>query len=289
MKNMPLLALAAGMALAGALSQTALADELPALPQAAANVDDAALADVRGKYVPPVQARVAPGSVLAAQNVRRAADPLAYRTADTAVSPLSGVSGSGPIVYFGVSMTSTWNVTNNGVTQGVQIGATVNFDLQSHTMTASAWSGSQNGGLPSGTPSGNTVGGAPPTSNMSSGVGQSIQVAGNGNVIANQATVAYGTGPYSPSATPSTNDCGAACAFQIGAGGVSISISTAQGIVSQSIGPAGVQQSAQVWSDLNHISNQLGVNVQTSAARTTSPLPNASQILPVLPGIPGIP
>lgn len=288
MKSAPFLALAAGIAIAGTLPQSARADQLPALPQAASAVDDAALAAVRGKYVPPAQARVAPGSVLAAQGAQRAADPLAYRTA-AAASPLSGVTGSGPIVYFGVSMTSTWNVTNNGVTQGVQIGATVNFDLQNRTMNATTWSGSQNGGLPAGTPSGNSVDGAPPTANMTSGVGQSIQVAGNGNVISNQATVAYGTGAYGSPAAPATNDCGAACAFHIGAGGVSISISTAQGVVSQSIGPGGLQQSAQVWSDLNHISNQLGVNVQTSGAHAASFLPNASQIVPVLPVIPGTP
>lgn len=289
MKSTPFLALAAGIAIAGTLPQAARADQLPALPAAAAAVDDSELAGVRGKYVPPAQSSVQPVSVLAVQNAQRAADPLAYRSAASAASPLAGVTGTGPIVYFGVSMTSAWNVTSNGVTQGVQIGATVNFDLQNHTMTATSWSGSQNGGLPAGTPTGNSVDGAPPTANMSTGVGQNIQVAGNGNVIANQATVAYGTGPYAPATTPSTNDCGAACAFQIGPGGVSISISTANGIVSQSIGPNGVQQSAQVWSDLNHISNQLGVNVQTSAAHTTSPLPNASQIVPVLPVIPGIP
>jgi hypothetical protein len=72
---------------------------------------------------------------------------------------------------------------------------------------------------------------------------------------------------------------------------VGISISTAQGVVSQNIGPSGIVQSAQVWSDLNHISNQLGVNVQTgpTAASTLPSLPNATQILPILPSIAGIP
>lgn len=288
MKSTPFLTLAAALAAAATLPHPARADQLPALPQTAAAVDDSALADVRGKFVPPAQARVAASSVMTTPAAQRAADPLAYRSNASAVSPLSGVTGTGPIVYFGVAMTSTWNVTTNGVTQGVQIGATVNFDLQNHTMNATTWSGSQNGGLPAGTPTGNSVDGAPPTANMSTGVGQSIQVAGNGNTITNQATVAYGNGPYSSAPVPATNTCGTACAFQIGSNGVAISISTAQGIVSQSIGPNGVQQSAQVWSDLNHITNQLGVNVQTSAHNTSS-LPNAAQIVTVLPVIPGLP
>ena len=292
MNRPPFLAIAAGIAIAGALCPAPVrADQFPGLPAAAVSVDDTALGAIRGKFVPPEQARASVSAAFAQTNARGAAGPLDYRAGHAAASPLAGISGTGPIVYFGIAMTSTWSVTNGGITQGVQLGATLNIDVQHHTASIGTWSQAQNGGLPAGTPTGSSVSGAPPASNISSGVGQSIQVAGNGNVIANQATVSYGSGSAQTAAVPASDDCGSACSFQAGPGGFGIAISTPQGAVSQNIGPNGIVQSAQVWSDLNHITNRLGVNVQTAqqGGAAISTLPNASQIVPVLPSIAGIP
>lgn len=293
MQRSPLLRLAAGIAFASAmLPVPAHADQFPLLPSAAAVVDDNSLASIRGMYVPATEIRVPASASLAPAGARGAADPFAYRGASAAASPLAGVSGgNAPIVYFGVTMTSSWSVASSGVVQSVQVGASINIDVQHRTVSVGTWSGSQNGGLPAGAPTGNAVDGAPPVSNISSGVGQSIQVAGNGNVITNHATVAYGPGPAAAAIAPNSNACGGACSFHADSGGVGISISTAQGVVSQNIGPSGIVQSAQVWSDLNHISNQLGVNIQTGSthASTLPSLPNATQIAPILPSIAGIP
>lgn len=290
MKRPRILSIAGAIAFAAALVPgPAPAADFPGLPSAAAPVDDASLAGIRGKFVPPSQARVSASAVLGASSPQRAAEPLTYQSGSAVRSPLADLNqNNGTIAYFGVTMTSSWTVTNGGVTQGVQVGATLNVDVQNHSVSVGSWSQSQNGGLPSAPPTGNSVTGDAPASNISSGVGQSIQVAGNGNVISNQATVQYGSGPYAATTVPTTSDC-TACTFQIGPNGMGIAIATPQGNASQSIGAGGILQAAQVWSDLNTITNQLGVNVQTARSSTPFSLPNATQIVPILPSISGIP
>jgi hypothetical protein len=51
------------------------------------------------------------------------------------------------------------------------------------------------------------------------------------------------------------------------------------------IGPNGILQSAQVSSDMNTISNQLGVHVQMSGTSTF----NAGSLLPILQTLNGLP
>jgi hypothetical protein len=272
----------------------ARAADFPAPPAGATALDDSALAVIRGKFVPAVQTRVPASSALAQTNSLQGNDrePLPYQSGAAIRSPLSGLSDNGgPIVYFGVTMSSTWTVANNGVTQGVQIGANLNVDVRNRSVTVNTWSSAQNGGLPQGASTGNGVQGAPPASNISSGVGQSIQVAGNGNTISNSASVQYGTGGYTAATLPSSDGCGAPCSFQIGPNGFGIAITTPQGNVMQSIGPGGILQAAQIWSDLNTVTNQLGVTVQTSSTLPPNALslPNGVQIIPILPSITGIP
>jgi hypothetical protein len=243
-------------------------------------VSDDTLAQIRGKYVPPPHANygaaVSPVSAVMLQN------PMAARAA-SAANPLSSIASSqGTVTYFGVEMISTWTQAGVNGTQGVSAGLNLGFDLAQGNVTIAEWSSSTNGGLATTSASGTIDGSA--TSNLSGGVGQNIQVAGNGNSIANTATVTVnGADPFI--VVPTTNTCGTQCAITIGSNAAGISISTPQGTVLQSIGPNGILQSAQVSSDMNVITNQLGVHVQTSGAPTFT----AGSLLPILQTLNGLP
>ncbi len=274
----------AAIALCGA---PAIADSLPALPSAEIVSDDA-LSQIRGKYVPPAPPaspralayRDALSSAPSAANAQ--AVPLSVGQS-VATSPLSSIqSASGTVTYFGVQMVSSWNQTGPSGTQGAEVGLNLGFDLAHGTVSVGKWSSSTNGGLPTSTPSGTVAG--PATSIVSSGVGQTIQVSGNGNAITNTATVVV-NGPDSTILLPTTDTCGQQCSVTVGAGGAGIAITTPQGSVLQSIGPNGILQNAQVSSDMNNISNQLGVNVHMSQ----TPAFSAGSVLPIIQTITGLP
>ncbi len=264
----------------------ARAGELPALPQAQVVSDDT-LSQIRGMYVPAASSRIAvpPRSI-----VRDAAGPAALTVTQSAtlaqantVNPLSNIANqTGTVTYFGVDMVSTWTQAGGGGAHGVSAGLDMGFDLAHGQVTVGEWSSSTNGGLTDATPSG-TIGGSG-TSNVSSGVGQNIQIAGNGNTITNTATVTVGS-VDSAIIVPTTNTCGTQCTISIGPDGAQVAIATAQGSVLQTIGPNGILQSAQVSSDMNTISNQLGVRVQVSHV----PSFNAGSLLPILQTLTGLP
>jgi hypothetical protein len=243
------------------------------LPLAATVVGDDVLSTVRGKYIAPAIAG-APSKNVA----DRGMDPgktfaaTVPGTGANESSALSGLneSGGGQVTYFGLQMASSWENTGaNGVTRGVSAGANLSIDLQTGTITDSTWSNSQNGGLPDGSSSG-TVGGLPPATNVSTGVGQSVQVAGNGNTVSNQTVVQIGSNVPVVSSTGSGNTCGSACQITIGPNGIDLAIAGPQGSVSQAVGPNGISQSAQIYSNMNAITNQLGVQVRIAPSGALS-------------------
>ncbi len=263
----------------------ALADTLPALPSAQIVSDDA-LSQIRGKYVPPQQASASPTSVYrdaASAPVLSTVQNASMASTANGVNPLSSINArEGRVTYFGIEMVSSWNQTGPGGTQGVAAGLDLGFDLAHGQVTIGKWSSSNSGGLPTTAPAGSINGSA--TSNISSGVGQSIQVAGNGNTISNAASVTIGSADGAV-LVPTTDTCGAQCTITVGQNGAAVGISTPQGSVLQSIGPNGILQSAQVSSDMNTISNQLGVHVQMSASSNF----NAGSVLPILQTLNGLP
>jgi hypothetical protein len=267
----------AAVVLLAPFSGVAAADPMPALP-AAQTVSDQMLSQIRGKYVPPAQsARVDPASVLGLQRNTLSLlqqMPGAARTA--AASPLSNVTpAGGTVTYFGVEMVSSWTQNDQNGSQGVSAGLELGFDLEHHSVTIEKWSSSSNGGLSTQPSSGTITGSA--VGNLSGGVAQNIQAAGDGNTISNAASVTV-NGSDSAVLVPTTNTCTQQCTISIGPGGAQIAIATPNGSVLQSIGPNGIVQSAQVSSSMNTIKNQLGVNVRVSQ----TPSFNASSLLPVL-------
>lgn len=252
---------------------------LPLLP-AAPVVSDQALADVRGKYVPPQSGTNIYRDALRVQQAPAASSPLA--AAQTAgASPLSSIdTAHGQVTYFGIEMVSTW--TQNNGAQGASVGVSAGFDLSHGTVTIGQWSSSTGGGL-STTPGTGSISGSS-AANLSSGVGQNIQVAGNGNTISNAASVQVGAS-FAPGIVPTTSTCTDQCTVTIGANGIGIGISTPQGTVLQSIGPNGILQSAQVTSDANSINNQLSAQVRVTPSNSFNP----GSLLPILQTLGGLP
>lgn len=279
-------------AIAGALCAFALsaaaaaADPFPGLP-AAPTVSDNALARIRGMYVPPpantgaprplaYRDAIAPAPLRLTQSAERGVSAAALN------SPFEHVgSGQGTVTYFGVTMVSSWTQPGESGAQGDSVGVSIGFDLEHGGVTISAGSSSTNGGL-STAPGNGTISGSA-TNNLSSGIGQNIQVAGNGNTVSNAAAITV-NGSQNAIIVPTANTCGSQCTISYGLNGVHIGINTAQGTVLQSIGPNGVLQSAQIDSDMNTIQNQLGVNVKVAA-----PTFGAGSILPILQTLQGLP
>lgn len=262
----------------------AAADPIPALP-AAQTVSDQMLSQVRGKYVPPGQpARVDPSSVLSMERTPiLAAQQTPGAPRALGASPLSNVApAGGTVTYFGVEMVSTWTQSGPNGSAGVSAGLALGFDLEHHSVTMEKWSSSSNGGLATQPSSGTITGSA--VGNLSGGVVQNIQAAGDGNTISNAASVSV-NGSDSAVLVPTTNTCTQQCTITIGPGGAQIAIATPNGSVLQSIGPSGIVQSAQVSSSMNTITNQLGVNVRVSQ----TPSFNASSLLPILQTLPVLP
>jgi hypothetical protein len=190
-------------------------------------------------------------------------------------SPLAAVPAGGPgmrVAYFGISLVSSWSAGSGANAPGVTVGANIGVDPNSHGVTTSTWSTSTNGGLPAAAGNtGNSVTGTPPLENISGGIGQSIQVAGNGNTVNNSATINIGVSAPGQTAAPTSNTCGSDCTATINGNGVAIAISTQQGIVSQTVGANGVMQSVQIASDLNTITNQMAMQVRLAPVAPLNP------------------
>lgn len=279
-----IMCLAAVFAAAGPAAAAAdTPKSFPQLPSSAVIVDDSVLAGIRGKYIPPGTPDIS-SALTPAQRGLPNATSLDYHAASGASTPLSSVRGSGPVVYFGVQMVSTWSVGTGAAAQGVQVGGSLGIDVSTKTVTIDTWSSSTNGGLQP-VQGANGVNGSPLNAG-SSGVGQSIQVSGNGNVVVNEAGISYGTGSVSMTPVPTINTCGTVCTAYANGSGVGVEIALPQGVVGQSIGANGITQNAQLWSDMNSVTNQMGVNVQLApgnAAPAASLSPN--QMAQLLPGV----
>ncbi len=254
----------------------------PAMPVEASAVSDADLNGIRGKYVPPTDIR----PIALAMGTPGA--PALASTASTAVaigpSPLSNLTGSGSVTYFGIAMVSTWTVKGAANPTQDSVGLNVGIDVKSQSVSIQGWSTGSGGGIP-GAPANDSVAGNAPLTNISSGVGQSIQIAGNGNAASNEATVTYGSAAPGLTPVPVINTCGAQCSTTVGNNAFSVSIVTPRGTVSQMVGSGTIGQSVQAWGDANQISNQLGITVHS---QPTSPLTGTgmSTILNTLIGIP---
>jgi hypothetical protein len=246
-------------------------------------VDNSTLSTMRGKYVPPAQTHVlVPQTTgLTTELPQASALPI---DAHTESDPLSGLSGTGPVVYFGVTMTSSWAQSGNGEVSAMQ---TIGVNAQNDVVTISQ--STDGGTLNASADPADKVGAS--SSSDSSGVTQIIQVAGNGNSVQNQASLTVstsgptvtGTGPF----VGTTTVCGTGCTTTInGTGTPGITIVTPEGTISQTIGSVnGISQTVQLAGNANTVVNAM--NMQAQLGRSTSNS-GAVNLLPILQSMNGL-
>ncbi len=255
------------------------------MPVAATTVSDDALAMIRGKYVPPGQSHVT-AVALTAPSSQLGSPAQSFAASTNTASPLANVASAGTVYYFGIEMQTSWNVTNGTQTVGDTVGMSIGINAGSHSATVKTWSTALNGGVPGPTTATDGVQGAPALANFSSGVGQSVQVAGNGNIAQNQASVSYGNAGLTLTPVALVNTCGTQCTTTSSGDVFGVAITTPRGTVSQSIGSGLVNQSVQAWSDANQITNQLGIQIQGQPSASGLSPGKLATILTALQGLP---
>lgn len=208
---------------------------------------------------------------------------------------LAGIRGKfingDSVVYFGLCLSSEWN--------SFAVDANINFNIQGQQPIFEITSSSTNGTTSSG--------GAPNFSgvfpfNVSYGVKQGIQVAGNGNQVTN--TIGINVVPYSglgsisnPSSLPYSvgYDYGSSAS-----GGVTVnsnglislgitvpgdSSSIGQQIIGQQIGPHGISQYAGLNTNLNTVMNNLTLQVGTAAVANPVYMQQLNSLLQNMSGL----
>jgi hypothetical protein len=286
-------------ALTGASASPASADDsaLAAMQALAAGpnvsvLSDAQMSVIRGRYVPQGASLAISASTASILSPVGPASVGASSQPDgsAGASPLGSIvnngvtAGFGQVVYFGVQMVSQWQTGSGTDLNSAQVGAALGINLQNGTMTQGTWSQSQGAGLAAIPPATDSVNGGGLT-NISSGIGQSIQVAGNANSVANQTDIAISTAAPAALMIPVLNTCGAPCSAVIDPNTMSVAITQPGGVVSQTINANGILQSARIAGDVNQIMNTMHVQVQVApsaglnAAQLTSLLQTAQALL----------
>lgn len=194
---------------------------------------------------------------------------------------------SNEIAYFGLEMLSHWV---DGAGQGVTVGTNIGMSLNgSHPLSINSYSqNSGSGAFETTNTQHRTISGDP--IDAVSGVGQSIQVAGDDNVVQNTSVVSVTSGGGAPTFTNGTgnltdNADGATGQVTIINNTVVVGINVpGQGFVQQTLGAQGLAQSAQVLSDANNVLNQMSLSVGLSAVKGISGV-QLNQILASLHGL----
>lgn len=177
-----------------------------------------------------------------------------------------GILSNGEVVAFGVTMSTRWQ---NAMNDAVSASLTVWMNDSGQVETGSRVSGTYS----SAGPSGNSVTGAPPARMVATGVGQSVQVAGDGNSAHNQLAVnpqivTNATPPtgltHSGSFDPAPASCGTGCTTTMSANsnGLSLGVQTADGVAQQRIGAGALTQAIQLHADDTSVLNQLTIQPQ---------------------------
>jgi hypothetical protein len=240
-------------------------------------VSDATLATMRGRYIAPIRSHVplpAPDSLTTMPQPFTA--QAAVRTPQSAA--FSNLPAGGEVTYFGVEMVSSWSTQTGSAT----VGATIGIDAAAHTFTITDWSGAQGDGLQGLSNDGDSVSGSSPSQNVN-GVTQNIQVAGNGNTVANTATLTVSQQGNSFTIVPTMTTCGSVCTTVIGANSVGVEIRTGAGTAMQQIGAGGITQSVRLAGNDNAILNAMQLNARIQLPSSF----NAGSMLPILQTVNG--
>jgi hypothetical protein len=212
---------------------------------------------------------------------------------------------NGQIVQFGVEMFSKWRTDNGNrlkaaavmTVSGVNSSRPQVSFQPSLTFEAATNGNPSSGGNTQSATGGNSI-------RNVSGVGQSIQIAGNSNSITNSANVTVTTDSISTSPESGSTDSlskigpdGSTLSATLDKGGVGVSITTPQGQVMQQIkgGPfgssnsgtnaTGLVQMVQATGNMQQIENVMNLRIQLSSLASLTKQSNFNQTLNTLRGI----
>ena len=213
----------------------------------------------------------------------------AQRLSDSEMGQLRGrfaVNGQ-PILFFGLLMQSSLgpqpghpgDALSAGVAFGVDLSGKAPKVTTNLTWATQSAPGPANPSLPSG-------GGSGPLNNLSGGIGQVVQIAGQGNSAANVATIDLTTTPPAPLASPTTSGgtaCDALCQAEITKNGIKVMVSMpGEGSATQTINPQSIVQGVMLNGNLAQALNSLQLEIQLGPTNPTS-VSGLSTVLQAIP------
>jgi len=195
-----------------------------------------------------------------------------------------------PILFFGLVMTSSLGPQSGLPGDILSAGVAFGVDLSGKTpkiTTRLTWATQSNAGLANpGPPSG---GGSGPLNNLHGGIGQVVQIAGQGNSALNVATIDLTTTPPAPLVSPTVpgvTTCDVLCQAEIKQNGIQVRVSMpGEGSATQTINPQSIVQGVMLDGNLAQAVNSLQMEVQLgpASANDVSGLSTVLQTLPMLP------
>jgi hypothetical protein len=252
---------------------------------AAAPLGDAALRDVRGRYVVP-QSQSVPvaGRALNAGAVRSPQAATGATASGGAAAPVSGNGLGGRVVYFGFDLSSAWTTHGPGGATTYSVGEAVGIDLSGAKPVVTIDSYTSRGGVPGNAAAGSGSAVGTIADGRIAGVGQTIQIAGNGNTVTNGASVnVSAVRPTLVLGTlAGTTACGSPCKVNVDPGALGVAINLPGGQVSQGIDGGSVYQQVQLTTSGNAVANQLKLALQVAPGTTSSVTAPLNLIPPTL-------
>ena len=207
----------------------------------------------------------------------------ALHIAEVSDAELAGMRGKyvagGSVVYFGVEMQTQWATADGSFYTGA-----LSFDVDRSTSfqpTVTVMTGAEAQVADAYDAASATAGGGSISSgglNDTSGVGQVVQVTGDGNSVINVVTLDVTGKSGGPTTLSSSLGTGSTTAVAPNGGVVTITVDSGQlgvtisvpgqGSVSQTVSNmTGVHQQAQVFGDLNTITNTMQITAQVQAVQ----------------------
>ena len=195
-----------------------------------------------------------------------------------------------PILFFGLLMTSSLgpqpglpgDILSAGVAFGVDLSGKTPRITTNVTWATQSDAGLANPGPPLG-------GGSGPLNNLHGGIGQVVQIAGQGNSALNVATIDLTTTPPAPLVSPTVpggTACDVLCQAEIKQNGIQVRVSMpGEGSATQTINPQSIVQGVMLNGNLAQAVNSLQIEVQLgpTSSNDVSGLSSVLQTLPMLP------
>jgi hypothetical protein len=216
----------------------------------------------------------------------------AQQLSDSDLGQLRGrfaVNGQ-PILFFGLLMQSSLGPQPGQPGDALSAGVAFGVDLSGKTpkiTTNQTWARQSDAGLAN--PGLASGGGSGPLSNLNGGIGQVVQIAGQGNSAANVATIDLTTTPPAPLSSPTVSGgtaCDVLCQAEIKQNGIQVRVSMpGEGSASQTINPQSIVQAVMLNGNLAQALNSLQIEVQLgpTSPNSVSGLSTVLQTLPMLP------